>query len=195
MKLRIQTLLAGVLLALILSGVAAAGQLEDGLAAFERYDYATAERVLRPLAEQGNDVAQLTLGKMYWNQGMPDARKWLGKAADQGSGEAQFDLGLMCASGPEDARDYAQAAIWYRKAADQGYADGQIYLGMLYDEGLGVPQSDVQAYMWLNLGVSRTADARWRKMYIGTRDRVAAKMTPEQIAEAQKLAIEWKPSK
>lgn len=78
--------------------------------------------------------------------------------------------------------------IWFRKAADQGNALAQSYLGALYFNGEGVPQDYVIAHMWLNLGAAGGEDyaAEWRNM-------VAAKMTPAQIAEAQKLAREWKP--
>jgi hypothetical protein len=53
MKQRITILFAGGLLALALIGIAAAGQLEDGDAAFSGGDYAEAMRLLRPLAERG----------------------------------------------------------------------------------------------------------------------------------------------
>jgi uncharacterized protein len=49
----------------------------------------------------------------------------------------------------------------------------------------------VQAHMWLNLAASRSGDATMVK----SRDLVAAKMTPDQVAEAQRLAREWKPTK
>jgi hypothetical protein len=39
-------------------GAAGAGPLEDALAAHERGDDATALRLIRPLADQGNAVAQ-----------------------------------------------------------------------------------------------------------------------------------------
>jgi TPR repeat protein len=59
----------------------------------------------------------------------------------------------------------------------------------MYANGHGVPQDYVLAHMWFNLaaatGMVETAAA--------DRDMVAAKMTPAQIAEAQKLAREWKP--
>jgi hypothetical protein len=42
--------------------------------------------------------------------------------------------------------------------------------------------------MWLNLSV-----ARGMKQAATSRDKLAAGMTPAQIAEAQKLASEWKP--
>ena len=46
--------------------------------------------------------------------------------------------------------------------------------------------------MWLNLAASHSeADDRGRAVH--DRDLVASKMTPEQLAEAQKLAREWKP--
>ena len=47
------------------SGVVCAGPLEDGQAAYDRGDYATALRLFRPLAEKGNAIAQFDLGRMY----------------------------------------------------------------------------------------------------------------------------------
>lgn len=61
-----------------------------------------------------------------------------------------------------------------------------------YAVGVGVPQDYVQAHMWANLAASQSgpAIASLRDL----RDRVAAKMTPAQIAEAQRLATDWKPT-
>jgi TPR repeat protein len=81
------------------------------------------------------------------------------------------------------------AVSWYRKAAEQGEASGQYNLGIMYRTGRGVPQDYVQAHMWFNLAASHTYpvdDA------VADRDLVAARMTPLQIAEAQRLAREWK---
>ena len=58
----------------------------------------------------------------------------------------------------------------------------------MYVKGQGVPQDYVIAHMWFNL-----AAARGKKNAVKARDIVAAQMTPAQIAEAQKLAREWKP--
>ena len=84
-------------------------------------------------------------------------------------------------------QDDAEAVKWYRKAADQGYALAQTNLGIMYDDGRGVPQDYVQAHMWFNLAVAAAGNSAM------ARD-IAAKMTPAQIAEAQKLAREWKPT-
>ena len=56
------------IVALLVSGAAVpavAGPLEDGLEAYEKGDYATALRLWRPLAEQGDADAQSNLGLMY----------------------------------------------------------------------------------------------------------------------------------
>jgi TPR repeat protein len=58
------TLLIGLMLT-VSGEIVRAGPLEDGIAAYRSGDYATALRILRPLAEQGNAAAQLNLGSMY----------------------------------------------------------------------------------------------------------------------------------
>jgi TPR repeat protein len=77
---------------------------------------------------------------------------------------------------------------WYRLAADQGYAHAQYNLGIMYAKGQGVPQDYVKAHMWFNLSA-----AQGEQDAAEHRDKVAQRMTPAQIAEAQKLAREWKP--
>jgi TPR repeat protein len=47
------------------ASLAAAGPLEDGAEAAERGDYATALRLWRPLADQGNPYAQYKVGLAY----------------------------------------------------------------------------------------------------------------------------------
>jgi hypothetical protein len=55
-----------------------------------------------------------------------------------------------------------------------------------------VPQNLAQAHMWLNLACIEPAWLRHAEA-VAARDAVAAKMTPAQIAEAQRMAREWKP--
>ncbi len=76
----------------------------------------------------------------------------------------------------------------FRLAADQGHAKAQYSLGAMYALGQGVPQDFVQAHMWSNLAAAQ-GDEPARKL----RDKLAKKMTPAQIAEAQRLAREWTP--
>jgi TPR repeat protein len=133
-------------------------------------------------------------------QGVPQdyaaAAQWSRKAADQGNAAAQALLGKMYSSGQGVSQDYAKAVALYRTAAGQGYAPAQNNIGLMYENGQGVPQDYVQAHMWFDLAASRfpAVDAEDRDKAVKNRDLMAAKMTPEQIAEAQKLAHEWKPS-
>ena len=112
--------------------------------------------------------------------------------ADQGNVSAQYNLGLMYAQGQGVPQDDAAAASWLRKAADQGYASAQFNLGVMYATGQGVAQDDVQSYKWFNVSAAGTEDAEMREMATEGRDIVALRMTPAQIAEAQRLASEWK---
>ena len=101
---------------------------------------------------------------------------------------AQYNLGVLYEYGYGGPQDFAAAASWYRKAAEQGHANAQRSIGGMYDRGQGVTQDYVQAHKWFNIAAA-TGDPG----AMNTRNLVAAKMTPAQIAEAQKLASKWKP--
>jgi TPR repeat protein len=68
-------------------------------------------------------------------------------------------------------------------------------LGVSYHRGEGVPQDYVQAHMWSNLAASlfSATEAEKRDKAVKFRNLAVSKMTPDQIAEAQRLAREWKP--
>jgi TPR repeat protein len=90
-------------------------------------------------------------------------------------------------------QDDAAAAGWWRKAADQGDPAAQVRLGSLYAAGQGVPQDYVQAHLWVNLAASRTPAGKAQDDMIRFRDALAHALTATQLAEAQKLAREWRP--
>jgi TPR repeat protein len=68
----------------------------------------------------------------------------------------------------------------------------------MYARGFGVTQNYVQAHMWLSLAAASRAES-WKDATLvdlsddadKACDLVAAKMTPDQIAEAQRMAREW----
>ena len=123
-------------------------------------------------------------------QSYPEAVFWYRHAAWQGDASAQLELGVMCYKGQGTLQNYAEALTWFRKAADQGSARAQFNLGAMYANGQGVPQDYILAHMWLSLAASKN-----EKRAADLRDIIAAKMTSAQVAEAQKLAREWKPTK
>ncbi len=108
--------------------------------------------------------------------------------------DAQWRLGMRYEKGKGAPKDNDEAIRLYREAAEQGHAFAQVSLGNMYAEGRGGPQGEMAAHMWFNIAASApdTISAlagRWR------RDEIANRMTPAQIAEAQRLAREWKPKK
>jgi TPR repeat protein len=109
--------------------------------------------------------------------------------AEAGDAKAQSILGNVYLDGQGVPQDYAEAIKWYRKAADQGDAEAQYSLGEMYDIGQALPQDYVQAHMWFSL-----AAARGYQGSAEARRKVENRMTPEQIAEAQRLARVWQPT-
>jgi len=82
--------------------------------------------LLLKAAEQGDALAQLTLGlKYYKGKGVPQNYKqallWHTKAAEQGVADAQLILGVMYAKGRGVKRNFKLAYAWESLAAAQGH--------------------------------------------------------------------------
>jgi len=147
-------------------------------------------------AEKGSIQAMLDLGDLYSaGSGVPknpaEAANWYRKAAELGNTYAQYNLGRIFEDGAGVGQNYTESAKWYGRAAEQGHAEAQNCLAGLYEEGLGVIQDFVLAHMWYNLETMFRYDEDGRAEAASKRDAVAKRMTPGQIAEAQKLAREW----
>ena len=184
-----------IIVAVTLTSVALAGPLKNATAAYQQVDYAEATaQIARRIAEQGNSHAQFILGKLYINgEGVPqdyvEGVRWLRLAAEQGHGDAASFLGSWYQGGPWEYRNLVEAVKWYRMAAERGHANSQISLGLSYGLGFGVPQDFVLAHMWFSLaaahqGLENLADVR---------DFVLSEMTSDQLAQAERLARDWRP--
>jgi TPR repeat protein len=155
-------------------------------------------RWVRRAAEQGLAEAQYDLGMCYAiGEGVQrnalEAAAWYRKAADQGLPDAQGELGNCYLEGIGVPKDIPEGLKWTREAAEQGFGPAQNALGLCYMRGRGVTKDNVEAYKWFNL-----AAAKWGELADDARVNLAAAerfLTPEQIAEAQRLAHEFKPGK
>ena len=180
-----------VLLFSLLLGVPSySADFNKGLTAAQSGDFATALKEWKPLAEEGNAVAQNNLGLMYHNgwgvpQDYKEAVYWYRLAVEQGYAIAQYNLGLMYEKGKGVPQDDKEAVRLYRLAAEQGYADAQGNLGVMYVFGKGVTKDFVYAHMWGNIALMN-GNERGELV----RGHVAEKMTSSQIEEAQRLARE-----
>ena len=139
----------------------------------ETEDQAKAVDRLRIAAEQGDAVAQFSLGEKYGKgegvlQDHAEAERWYRQAADQGFPMAQFMLARMYEKGQGLPQDTFEAVAWYHQAAEQGLVLAQYALGDIYRVGegddfdyggdedsgevsdihLGVPQDYAEAMRW-----------------------------------------------
>jgi len=165
-------------------------------------DHTEAAMLYRQASEKGDPSAQYLLGVIYAKgigvaQDYAEAEMWYRRAAEQGNVYAQFHLAMIYIDGRWVPPDYIEGVKWYRRAAEQGLAHAQYNLGLRYYLGQGVPQDYVLAHMWFNLATSRfpASGAEMLDISLKSRNLLASKMTPDQIAEAQRLAREWKPKK
>jgi TPR repeat protein len=119
------------LVALLSAWSEGSGPFKNAIAAYEKGDYATALRLMRPLAEQGHADAQVKLGKMYdKGQGVPQdqamAVSWYRRAAAQGDGVAPYILGDTYLIGRGVQQDYVTAHMWLNLAAARGNKDAEM---------------------------------------------------------------------
>jgi TPR repeat protein len=115
------------------------------------------------------------------------AKEWR-PLADEGEPEAQFNLGLLYLDGHGVPQNPAEAVTWFRRAAEQDYTPAQHNLGAMYGKGEGVKRDYIQAYKWLNI-----CAAKGNAGCVTQRDLLAKKLKAAQIAEAQRLATDFKP--
>jgi len=164
------------------------------LLAFGAYAYSeyTPEQIAqwKESAEKGEIWGQFNLGFAYANgNGVPEdykeAVKWYRQAAEQGDANAQETLGDAYNRGNGVPQDDKEAVRWWKKAAEQGHPNAQFGLGSAYFFGRGVIEDKVQAYAWYNIAAAN-GDEGGKKF----KTLVAEETTKEQIAEAQKLALE-----
>jgi len=169
---------------------ALAGPLEDGVAAYKKRDWEKSMKLLKPLAEEGNAVAQEHVGRMIERgKTVPAdfrvALEWYQKAADQGDALAQGHVGRIYRAGFFNGRpDFGNALKYYREAAAKNVAVAQLGLGSMYKAGEGVPENDGEAVAWFRKAADQgdaVAQMNLASMYR------YGKGVPKDIKQAEKL--------
>lgn len=142
-------------------------------------------------AEQGNAMAQNTLGFLFLNgQGVTrdynEAVKWFRLAAEQCYSEAQYNLAIMYKLGQGVEQNDTEVIKWFQAAAEQGHGNAQNLLADMFYQGSAVPQDYQRAYMWWLLAEHNGITGIDHK-----RVAVAKKLTVAQIHDAEQLATKW----
>ena len=145
---RVATLFGAALaLATVAGAVPAYADVESGIAAWERGDYAAALKEWRPLAAKGDADAEFNLAQAYrLGRGVPQdmklAENWYGKAARQGHPGAEDNYGLALFQNGKRA----EALPWIQKSAARGDPRAQYVLGTAHFNGDLVAKDWVRAY-------------------------------------------------
>ncbi len=144
-------------------------------------------------AEGGDAEAQFSLGLRLAHDGdaqnYVQAAHWYLKAAEQNHARAQFNLGVMYATGQGVPHDDARSLMWIGKAACLGEPGAQYMLGMKQwrvslDEGPeNARESRIEAHKWLRLAAERGYPSSEVN-----RDSLALCMTREDVAEGGRRA-------
>ncbi len=154
-------------------------------------DPATAVLWFKAAADQSHVPAYCWLGELAdREQNATEAVAWWRKGAGAGDRNCQFLLGRAYLDGKGGLpRDVNESVAWFRRAANQRLPAAQAALGYAYERGTGVPTDYVLAYMWFNLARAQGHNPQPMRE---TMEALEKKMTPEQIAEAQKRSREWR---
>ncbi|MBT7272516.1 MAG: sel1 repeat family protein, partial [Nitrospina sp.] len=149
-------ILISILLLWASPSIALVVEYQEAIDAYNREDYKTSYRLIRPLAKKGFAQAQYNLGVLYLKgkgvkANLIKAKKLFEFAAEQGVVKAQNKLALMHVKGMGVVKDFNKAIKWWNLAAAQGNGKAQTNLGWMYEMGKGVPKDSQKAVKWYQL--------------------------------------------
>jgi hypothetical protein len=134
---------------------ASAGALAPGKSAYEAGDYASALKIIRPLADQDDPEAQYLLARMHEKgEGMAKdmvvAAQWYRRAAERGHAAAEYRMAVGYAFGLGDLpKDEAESLNWLRRSACHGHKKAMKMLSGAYERGkLGLAPDPELARYW-----------------------------------------------
>ncbi|MBI4860971.1 MAG: SEL1-like repeat protein [Candidatus Riflebacteria bacterium] len=84
-----------------------------------------------------------------------EALAWYRRAAELGSADGTYCVGVCYDVGIGVAKDQNQALYWYRRAAEKGLSRAIWAVGLCYEHGRGVTQDPVQAFTWYRRAAER----------------------------------------
>jgi TPR repeat protein len=141
-----------------------AAPLDDALKVLEAGGNAQAVEVLTKLANDGNPLAQLRLGDLYFHgKGVAEdenrAIHWWKKSAASGNAEAMYQIAHAYLFGNSAAKSVddpdREAASWYFQAASAGHAEAAYTLGLLFIAGKGVVEDHNEAIRWFRVAAGK----------------------------------------
>lgn len=170
------------------------GDLQEGIKAHERNDYAAAASAFQRASANGNAEALRRLALMYYHgegvaQDNSQAVALFERAADGGDAESASDLARMHEFGMGVVQDDGRAARWFLRAAELGEQSSQFRLSVMYYQGQGVTKDRVEAAKWWTIAMAPGGEAA--EKIRASVESAQAKLTPAEIADGQRRAAHW----
>ena len=113
----------------------------------------------------------------------------LREKANRGDAKSQLKLAKILLKGREVPKDETEGLAWLRLAADHGLPDAQFEMGEYLATSTNNPSDYVTAYMWY--AIARRNG--YKHADKGVRE-LAAKLSPEQLSDAENRAQHWVPT-
>ena len=157
-------------------------------------DDAEAAQWFRKAAEQGHTGAQVNLGILYANgwgvkQDPAEAARWYRAAADQGDVDAQYRLSRLYETGQGVQQDAAEAVTMAPRGRAAWSCRRAVKPCHHVRGGAGRETGRCLAYSWATFAA---LNERLNDKAVPLRDKLAARMTKEQIAAAEQQLNEWR---
>lgn len=115
------------------------------------------------------------------------------RAAKLGYGGSQNNLAWAYYQGDGVDKNIYEAIYWATKATERGDYFSYGSLGAIRLDTDVFVRDDLETYKWLRLGTSLMPEGTAKQGDLKKLEEVKARMTPEQINQAEKLVKEWKP--
>jgi hypothetical protein len=122
-----------------LSKLAFSDDILKGFDAYKDKDYKSAFEIWHKLAEEGDSIAQNSLGVLFQKgQGVDKdfslSYKWFKKSAEKGYTPAQVSLGYIYDQGMGISQNKIKAYMWWKIASLHGDSDAKTLLQILLSE-------------------------------------------------------------
>lgn len=158
---------------------------------------------LKLAAESGDAIAQYDYARRISFSNQPERIAWIRKSAEQGYAPAQDALAenLSSRSNFDPKKKMAlqrEAVRWASRAAYQGHASAQSRLSGFYRNGTVLTKDPIKAYMWAQIAAQTSGGANGGMggmVYRANRDGLIANTSSADIAEGQRLAAMFAPTK
>ena len=164
-----------------------------------------------PAERDNNPEAQFFLAALYNCSVAPHQHRdtgkflyWLGRAVENGSAAAQYQMGLLCEehrSGPDSRQDLEFAERLFRSASEQGHSEAMLHVGFFLETGrcgkcderaaeewYGKAAKDLGAKAYLQIANWYTNQILNHEQEVGTG---VPRFSSRELRDRLRLAIKW----